>query len=280
MIPDRLPETLRQVIASFPPGSLQFEVGIQTFNEEVGARIKRRQDAARLEDNLRFLRSQTGVHIHADLIAGLPGETLESFAVGFDRLIALGPQEIQVGTLKRLRGTPIVRHDEEWQMCYNPEPPYEILQNNMLDFTTMQKLRRFSKYWDHIANSGNFIETTPLLWAECPSPKPDSATPSSASSFWQFLACSEWLFARTGRTDSIALARLMQLLFEYLTTEKEIDVKRVAGALSRDYQRGGRRDKPSFLKDILDSDAAPLDGARHSGIPRRQARHLASVARS
>ena len=51
---------------------------------------------------------QTGVHIHADLIAGLPGETLESFAAGFDRLVALGPQEIQVGILKRLRGTPIV----------------------------------------------------------------------------------------------------------------------------------------------------------------------------
>jgi radical SAM superfamily enzyme YgiQ (UPF0313 family) len=91
MIPDRLPEALREVIAKFPPGALQFEVGVQTFNEEVGAAIKRRQNYERLEDNFRFLRSRTGVHIHADLIAGLPGETLESFAAGFDRLIALGP---------------------------------------------------------------------------------------------------------------------------------------------------------------------------------------------
>ena len=44
------------------------------------------------------------MHLHADLIVGLPGETLESFAAGFDRLVALGPQEIQVGILKRLRG--------------------------------------------------------------------------------------------------------------------------------------------------------------------------------
>jgi len=57
----------------------------------------------------RFLRGETGVHIHADLIVGLPGESVESFAAGFDRLIALRPQEIQVGILKRLRGTPIVR---------------------------------------------------------------------------------------------------------------------------------------------------------------------------
>ncbi|HVV70613.1 MAG TPA: radical SAM protein, partial [Verrucomicrobiae bacterium] len=126
MIPDRLPEALREVIARFPPGALQFEVGIQTFNDEVGARIKRRQNYSRLEDNLHFLRNHTGVHIHADLIAGLPGESLDSFGCGFDRLIKLNPQEIQVGILKRLRGTPIVRHDTEWLMVYNRHPPYEI----------------------------------------------------------------------------------------------------------------------------------------------------------
>jgi len=103
------------VIAAFPPGSLQFEVGVQTFNEDVGALIKRRQNYERLEENFHFLRGKTGVHIHADLIVGLPGETVESFAAGFDRLVALGPQEIQVGILKRLRGTPIVRHDADSQ---------------------------------------------------------------------------------------------------------------------------------------------------------------------
>ena len=164
MIPDRLPESLREVIAKFPPGTLQFEVGIQTFNPKVGALISRRQNYERLADNFHFLRRETGVHIHADLIVGLPGETLESFAAGFDRLIALGPQEIQVGILKRLRGTPIVRHDAEWQMIYNPHPPYEILQNKLIDFATMQRLRRFARYWDLVGNSGNFIETTPLIW--------------------------------------------------------------------------------------------------------------------
>ncbi len=119
MIPDRLPESLREIIAKFPPGALQFEVGIQTFNEEVAQLISRRQNYEKLADNFHFLRAETGVHIHADLIVGLPGETLESFAAGFDRLIALGPQEIQVGILKRLRGTPIVRHDAEWQMVYH-----------------------------------------------------------------------------------------------------------------------------------------------------------------
>jgi radical SAM superfamily enzyme YgiQ (UPF0313 family) len=290
MIPDRLPETLREVIAKFPPGALQFEVGVQTFNEEVGSAIKRRQNYERLEDNFHFLRHQTGVHIHADLIVGLPGETPESFAAGFDRLIALGPQEIQVGILKRLRGTTIVRHDAEWQMVYNPHPPYEILQNKLIDFGTMQRLRRFARYWDLVGNSGNFVESTPLIWnlggkrfvasqTFWESQGTDKAVPSKAlappSAFAGFLRLSDWLHARTHRTDSIALVRLMELLFEFLTGELKLDAKPVAEVMWRDYQRGGRHDKPGFLKDFLSAEdkVVPLHKAK-TRLPKRQARHL------
>ena len=289
MIPDRLPEALREVIAKFPPGALQFEVGVQTFNEQVGAAIQRRQNYERLEDNFHFLRRQTGVHIHADLIVGLPGETLESFAAGFDRLIALGPQEIQVGILKRLRGTPIVRHDAGWRMIYNPHPPYEILQNKLIDFATMQRLRRFARYWDMVGNSGNFVESAPLIWnlggkrfvasqTFWESQGTDKAVPSKTlappPAFAAFLRLSDWLHARTRRTDSIALVRLMELLFEYLTGELKLDAKPVAEAMWRDYQRGGRHDKPGFLKDFLTEEkVVPLRKTK-TALPKRQARHL------
>lgn len=261
MIPDRLPEALREVIARFPRGALQFEVGIQTFNEDVGALIKRRQNYQRLEDNFRFLRGRTGVHIHADLIIGLPGETLESFAAGFDRLIALKPQEIQVGILKRLRGTPIVRHDADWQMIYSPYPPYEILQNKLVDFATMQKLRRFARYWDLIGNSGNFVETTPLIW-------------KGESPFYAFMRWSEWLYLKTGRTHGIALSRLMELLFEYLTTEAEQNSRIAAKIMWADYQRGGRHDKPNFLNGQLLGETSTQERKANPHLPKRQARHL------
>jgi radical SAM superfamily enzyme YgiQ (UPF0313 family) len=261
MIPDRLPAELREVVANCPPGALQFEVGIQTFNPEVGALISRRQNYEKLADNLQFLRRETGVHIHADLIVGLPGETLESFAAGFDKLIALGPQEIQVGILKRLRGTPIVRHDAKWQMIYNAQPPYEILQNNLLDFVTMQRLRRFAKFWDLVGNSGNFLTTTPLIW-------------NAASAFKSFLRFSDWLYARTNRTNSIALVRLMELLFEFLTDELQLAKNLVAETLWRDYRRGGRHDKPIFLKDFLATDESLSIRKSRSTLPKRQARHL------
>lgn len=265
MIPDRLPEALRDPIKRFPPGALQFEVGIQSFNESVTERISRRQDNVKLAENLRFLRNETGVHVHADLIVGLPGEDLESFAAGFDRLIDLGPQEIQVGMLKRLRGTPIVRHDAQWRMVYSPTPPYEVLQTRVIDFSTMQRLRRFARFWDLMANSGNFVDTLPMLWEGA----------QDASPFHAFLAFSEHLYERAGRSHSIALLSLAQWLFEYLR-ERGHDMRSVAERLYRDYQRGGRSDVPDFLRGLVPEPAR--DARRRSieaRVPRRQARHLA-----
>ena len=228
MVPDRLPEALRAIIRQFPAGALQFEVGIQTFNTEVAALISRRQDYQRLADNLRFLRRETGVHIHADLIAGLPGESVESFAAGFDRLMELGPQEIQVGILKRLRGTPIIRHDREWEMVYSAAPPYEVLQTKLISFAQMQELRRFARFWDLVGNSGNFVETAPLIWEGQP------------SAFAGFQEWSAWLYGKIGKRHGIALKTLAEKLREFLTSVRGRDENQVAGALERDFKRTGR----------------------------------------
>jgi Protein of unknown function (DUF4080) len=275
MVPDRLPNGLRELIAQFPPGALQLEVGIQTFNEDVARNISRRQDYGKLADNLRFLRQHTGVHVHADLIVGLPGETVTSFAEGFDRLIALGPQEIQVGMLKRLRGTPIVRHDGEWQMVYNSHPPYEILQTKLIDFALMQRLRRFARYWDLIGNSGNFVETTPLLWREVARAASAEAGGSlvASSPFAAFLRWSDWLYGRVKRTDGIALARLAELFFDYLTCERTLAPSAVAETLWRDWQRGGRCDVPEFLRVYLPGEPRRVPSPTPSLSLKRQARH-------
>lgn len=262
MIPDRLPGGLREIIARFPPGSLQFEVGIQTFNPEVGSRIQRRQNHAQLEENLKFLRRETGVHVHADLIVGLPGETVRSFAEGFDRLVSYGPQEIQVGILKRLRGTPIIRHDAEWEMVYSANTPYEILRTKTISFAEMQTMRRFARHWDLVVNSGNFAETAPLLWTD-------------GGPFNSFLAWSGWLHGRVGRTHGIALSNLAEHLFEYLVRMRTQDPREVAAKLLRDYQRGGRSDVPVFLREHLPTvEAATL---KPRLALKRQSRHAVAA---
>ncbi|MDZ4683870.1 MAG: DUF4080 domain-containing protein [Planctomycetaceae bacterium] len=261
LIPDRLPDALKELIVQFPAGALQFEVGIQTFNDDVGKLISRKQDNALVEQNLHWLREQTGVHVHADLIVGLPGETVDSFAAGFDRLVALGPQEIQVGILKRLRGTPIIRHDAEWQMVYSPHPPYEILQNRLIDFATMQELRRLAKTWDVVANSGNFVETLPWLWG------------GDGSPFAEFRRFAAWLFAQTGQTHGVALPRLVELVFRFLTEVRRVSPDEVAPVIYRDYLRGGRSDVPRCLQSHLPERQRSLPLSLPARQLKRQRRH-------
>ncbi|VGO17034.1 hypothetical protein PDESU_05628 [Pontiella desulfatans] len=309
VIPDRLPDELMEAVAACPPGMLQFEIGIQTFNEEVAHRIKRPLDIEKIEANVRRLREETGVHIHSDLIAGLPGEDLESFEAGFNRLLTLDPQEIQLGILKRLRGAPIDRHSTDWKMVYSPHAPYEILSTSQIPFEQMQRVQRFARYWNLVVNNGQFINTAPLIWsrrAACDTTTvpqaaglPEaSAVPQAAgllpdeepvhgaaepavvqpnSPFAEFMAFSDWLYATTHTTGNLHMVRLAKLLLEYLVEEKGLDEKTVAEALWFDYQRGNRPDVPGFLKpfepkeDQAESRRDACD--THTARLPRQARH-------
>ena len=171
-------------------------------------------------------------------------------------------------------------------MVYHPQPAYEILQNRLIDFAMMQRLRRFAKYWDLVGNSGNFVETAPLIWSvgRASSRAKEKggarlaetlAPPAQPLPFHSFLRFSDWLYARLGRTDSIALARLAELLFEFLTGELKLETTFAAETLWRDYQRGGRRDAPGFLRQFLPAESILRPQAGKSSLPKRQARHAA-----
>ncbi|MGE0383992.1 MAG: DUF4080 domain-containing protein [Gammaproteobacteria bacterium] len=255
LVPDRLPATLEPAIARFPPGALQFEIGIQTFDPQVQARISRRQDDAAAERNLRWLRAHTHAHLHVDLIAGLPGEDLAGFGRGFDRLLALDPHEIQVGILKRLRGAPIDRHTEAFALRWNPHPPYEILATDRIGFADMQRLGRFARYWDLIGNSGRFARTRTLI--------------AGAAPFARFMALFDWLYARTRQTHRFAADRLFDLLAEGLPEALGIDRDAARDALCADYAASGLRGSPRSLAPA--PVATPRAGARAHA--RRQARH-------
>ena len=248
---------------------LQFEVGIQSFNPDVQQRISRKQDNARTADNLRWLVGQSQAHVHADLIFGLPGETLESFADGFDKLFALAPHEIQFGILKRLRGTPITRHTAAYAMVYDPQTPYTVLQTGVVNFTTMQRVKRFARYWEMVANSGRFTSALRLL-----------LTPGSA--FHHFLNFSDWLWQTTGKTHEFALEKLVDLLHEHLTAVRGLTASEAGLALLADYRASGARGRPHCLSDLLGSQktAGPSVNGKLPGgrLAERQARHVSQHA--
>ena len=117
------------------------------------------------------------------------------------------------------------------------------------------------------------MHTLPLLWTATP---PGSPT-GSPSPFHRFLALSDWLYRRLGRTDTLALARLAEALYQFLAEESGLGQTRVAAALWKDWQLAGRRDPPEFLRPILNLEAHKPALAPRSNLPRRQARHLGAV---
>jgi radical SAM superfamily enzyme YgiQ (UPF0313 family) len=198
VVPDHLPRKLKELLAQFPEGSLQFEIGIQTFNTEVQKNISRKQNNAKSKENLIWLKDNTHAHIHADLIFGLPGETFDSFKDSFNQLYHCRPHEIQMGILKRLKGSPIIRHTEAFDLRFNPLPPFNILSTDRVSFATMQRINRFARYWDMIGNSGRFKYTLPHILSDEP--------------FDDFMAITEWIFNKTGQIHKINLKKLFELI--------------------------------------------------------------------
>lgn len=262
VVPDHLPERLKAMIARFPPGVLQLEIGIQSFNVAVQQRISRQQDNDKTEANLRWLVQSSHAHLHTDLIFGLPGETLASFAAGFDRLYGLGPHEIQLGILKRLRGTPIARHTDAFAMVYDPQPPYTVQQTGAVDAATVQAFTRLARYWDLIANSGRLRQTLPLLLTTRPT-----------SAFEAFQGFADWLWRRTGQTSGLSPEALVDALFDYLGGECSLPVQPVRETLLADYLASGARASPRALKGWLPRPEAPEIRADKT-LAQRQQRHL------
>ena len=236
VIPDHFPEGLKSRIVQFKPAVLQLEIGIQTLNEEILDNINRRMNLDKVKENITYLENETHAHIHLDLIVGLPGESLKSFADNLNRLKAMSNAEIQIGILKKLSGTTLDRHDKKHGMVYSDKPPYDIVKNDLISFKDIQKMKRFSRFWDLTYNSGNFKETVNFIWEK-------------SDVYAGFYDYSEWIFAQTASTWQISLNRLSQLLFDYLVKECGFDAGLIADSIIADIARVQGRKIPGFLRE-------------------------------
>lgn len=262
VVPDHLPEALKEMIAKFPAGRLQFEVGIQTFNSEVQARISRRQDNEKAQRNIQWIKQQSSAYLHTDLIFGLPGESLSSFASSFDQLVELNPHEIQVGILKRLKGSPIIRHTQAHDLVFNPNPPFSIVSNDQVSFQEVQFMGRFARYWDLIGNSGRFKHTLPLILGNQP--------------FARFSQLTVSLFEQSGQTHKISLLRLFDLVFDITFEQLNVNFEVLNAVIKQDFSVSGLKSRPKCLgrdriKGAVQDKVPPIKGTgKHST---RQARH-------
>lgn len=275
VVPTPLPQAVLDLLARFPPGAVQLEVGVQTFTPAVARGIVRPFQHDRVTRFLEEVLLRTAVHIHADLIFGLPGETLDSFASSFDALLGLGPHEIQVGILKRLRGTPMAAIGPE-VLRFNPNPPYEVLETDTVSYQDMNRVKRFARYFDLYHNSGRFEASMRRLLTGDTVGRGDAPDALGTSAFHRFMRFADWLHGCTGRTHGLALVRLYEHLFHYLVDQLGQDPDPVGRCLLEDYDRHQiRRRRLEFLKPILGHvGPAPVRGEqgshRRRGGPRRR----------
>ena len=152
-----------EFLRTVPKGRFQLELGVQSTDADVLRIIGRKDDWDRLKDNVSALLENDNIHIHMDLIAGLPLETMESFARSFDDVYGLHPHALQLGFLKVLSGTVMEKISGQHGLVYMDRPPYEVLSTNYMNYNEMRFLKILEEVFELTANSGRFPFTLAFL---------------------------------------------------------------------------------------------------------------------
>ncbi len=156
---DILREDTLELLRRMPAGAVQLEIGMQSFCEKTLAAVRRKTDTEKLKANIRRLTAMGNLHIHIDLIAGLPYEDLTVFEQSFDTGYALGADLLQLGFLKLLHGAAMREEPEAFPCEFSPEPPYEVLCTPWLTPEDLDILHAVEDALERLENSGRFLET-------------------------------------------------------------------------------------------------------------------------
>lgn len=167
---DLLTKEEMEVLSDMRPGLVQLEIGVQSTNPSTLQEIRRRTDLLNLKESVKRLREGNHIHIHLDLIAGLPYEDYESFKASFNEVYAMNPHELQLGFLKVLKGSYMFEKARDYGLVYQQTPPYEVLSTKWLSFGDLIRLKRIEDMVEVYYNSGQFTNTLKYLEREFDSP--------------------------------------------------------------------------------------------------------------
>lgn len=152
------------VLKNAPKGIIQFEIGVQSTNKETIKEIGRNIDFEKLSQKVSRLIALDNIHIHLDLIAGLPMENYDSFKNSFDEVLKLKPHVLQLGFLKMLKGSRIREEAEKWDYKFKDKAPYEVMENAFISFDEMIKLKYIEDLFEKYYNSGAFKRSMNFLF--------------------------------------------------------------------------------------------------------------------
>lgn len=160
---DLLDEDYFALFKQMRPGAVQLEIGIQSTNRQTLTAIDRTTDFAKAAAAVRQLRAYRNIHIHLDLIAGLPFENLQSFGQSFHDVYELQPHQLQLGFLKVLKGSPMEQRTKDYGLIYTAQPPYEVLSTRWLSYDDVCHLKQIEAVLEIYYNSGQFTHTLEYL---------------------------------------------------------------------------------------------------------------------
>jgi len=159
-----------EILKNAPKGIIQFEIGVQSTNEKTISAIGRSIEFQKVKENVKKILALGNVHVHLDLIAGLPFENYETFKKSFDDVVKIRPQVLQLGFLKLLKGSRLRTQEGEFGYKYKEKAPYEIMENNFIAFDEIIKLKNTEDVFEKYYNSGDFTYSIDFLFEKFVSP--------------------------------------------------------------------------------------------------------------
>lgn len=156
---DLIDEDLLQLLSTARSGLFQFEIGVQSTNEKALNACNRNSDFTKLAENVKRIRELNNIHLHLDLIAGLPYEDYPSFRKSFNDVYALKGHQLQLGFLKLLKGAPIREQAEQHEYIYRAKAPYEIISSKYIPSSDLIRLKKIENLLDLYYNREGFQRT-------------------------------------------------------------------------------------------------------------------------
>ncbi len=244
---DILDEEELALLAKMRPGLVQLEIGVQTTNPTTLKEIRRFTNMDKLRKNIEKIHEGQNVHMHLDLIAGLPYEDYYSFARSFGEVYAMKPEQLQLGFLKVLKGSYMFEMAEQYGLQYLSKPPYEVLFTKWLSFEEVLRLKQIEEMVEIYYNSNQFTHTLPLLEQLYENP------------FYLYEDLAKYYQEQGYFLKAPARSYRYQVLLQFAKTVDPERAELYAESLTYDiYLRENAKSRPEFAADI-----APYKAAFH-----------------
>lgn len=235
---DLLNEEELELLSKLRAGAVQMEIGVQTTNPKTAKEIRRSASFEQICRAVKRINDFENIHLHLDLIAGLPYEDYESFHHSFNDVYALKPEQLQLGFLKVLKGSHMYEMAEEYGLVYESEPVYEVLYTKWLSYADKLKLKTIEEMVEVYYNSRQFQMT--IAWLEH----------YFEDAFLMYEAIAEFYETNGYMEVSHSRIRRYEILMEWLQTQSQIPLKEAAQRLTFDwYSRENAKTRPKFAID-------------------------------